>query len=163
MALTFVVGTAADVFAAELARLIDAALGLSPGRDPYRSEPVNALGWRALQTRVMRTLDTAPQLTTVDAYQAVYVPSRAAGVEHIPVGTLADPLQVGSLDALLAELRAFAAASSLPTDDVELMGLAAQQLENEDPDADLDEQTYVQLLLTAKQAHARRQPLWVVV
>lgn len=163
MALTFVVGTAADVFAPDLARLIDAALGLAPGGEPYRSEPVNALGWRALQTRVLRTLDLAPQLTGIDVYQAVYVPSRSAGVEHVPVGNLADPLQVGSLDALLAELRAFAAAASLPTDDVELMGLAAQQLENEDPDANLDEQTYVQLLLTAKQALARRQPLWVVV
>lgn len=163
MALTFVVGTAADVFAADLARLIDAALGLTPRGEPYRSEPVNVLGWRALQTRVLRTLDVAPQLTAVDAYQAVYVPSRASSVEHVPVGTLADPLQVGSLDALLAELHAFAAAASLPTDDVELMALAAQQLENEDPDADLDEQTYVQLLLTAKQAHARGQALWVVV
>jgi len=163
MSLTFVVGTAADVFGADLARLIDGALGFAPGPDAYRSEPVNALGWRALQTRVMRTLDAAPQITSIDAYQAVYAPSRPAGVEHLPVANLADPLQVGSLDALLAELRAFAAAASLPTDDVELMGLAAQQLENEDPDADLDEQTYVQLLLSAKQALARRQPLWVVI
>ena len=163
MAMTFVVGTAADVYGADLARLIDAALGVTRGTDAYRSEPVNAMGWRELQTRVMRTLDVAPQLTGVDAYQAVYVPSRASGVEPLPVGNLADPLQVGSLEALLAELHAFGAAASLPTDDVELMGLAAQQMENEDPDADLDEQTYVQLLLTAKQALARRQALWVVV
>ena len=75
----------------------------------------------------------------------------------------ADPLQVGSLDALLEELRRFASATSLPTDDLELMRLAASYLEDEDPDADLDVQTYVQLMLSAKQASARGQALWVVV
>lgn len=162
MALTFVVGTAADVFGPELARLVDAALGSAAGAEAYRSEPVHAMGWRALQTRVLRTLDLAPQLTAIDPYQAVYVPARE-GIEQLPVANLADPLQVGSLDALLDELRRFAAISSLPTDDVELMSLAARYLESDDPDADLDVQTYVQLMLSAKQAHARRQPLWVVV
>ena len=159
--LTFVAGTAADVFGGELARQIDAKLGVAPGVEAYRSEPVDAVGWRALQTRVMRTLDVAPQLTSVDAYQAVYVPGRDAGVEHVPIGTLADPLQVGSLDALLEELRRFAASASLPTDDLELMKLAAELLEADEPDPEME--TYVQLMLSAKQAFARRQPLWVVV
>lgn len=164
VSLTFVVGSAADVFGADLARLIDEALKIPPADDPYRSEPVDASGWRVLQARVLRTLDVAPQLTGVDAYQAVYVPSRGNdGVTHVPVATLADPLQVGSLDALLAELRRFAAGAALPTDDVELMQLAAHYLEQDDPDADLEVQTYVQLMLSAKQAHARQQALWVVV
>ena len=162
MSLTFVVGTASDVFGEDLARLIDAELGTRPGSDVYESEPVNAMGWRALQKRVLETLDVAPQLTGIDAYQAVYVPG-AIGVEQKPIGSLADPLQVGSLDALLEELRRFAAAASLPTDDLELMRLAAHYLESEDVDADLDVQTFVQLMLSAKQASARGQALWVVV
>lgn len=161
--LTFVVGTAADVFGPELARRIDGALEIAPAEEAYRSEPVDAGGWRALQSRVLRTLDVAPQIAGVDAYQAVYVPSRGDGVEPMPVANLADPLQVGSLDALMDELRRFAAGASLPTDDVELMQLAAQYLEHEDPNADLDVQTYVQLMLSAKQAVARRQPLWIVL
>ena len=161
MALTFVVGTAADVFGAGLGGAIDAVLSTPGGVEPYRSEPVDASGWRALQARVLRTLDDAPQVTTVDAYQAVYVPSRAAGVEYLPVANLADPLQVGSLEALLSELQRFAASSSLPTDDVELMALAAQLLESDEVNVELE--TYVQLMLSAKQAVARRQALWVVV
>ena len=133
--LTFVVGTASDVFGEELARQIDAAMPTRRANDRYESEPVNALGWRALQKRVLETLDVAPQLTGIDAYQAVYVPG-ARGIEYKPVGNLADPLQVGSLDALLEELTRFATAASLPTDDLELMRLAAQYLESGDPDAD---------------------------
>lgn len=132
------------------------------GDQPYESEPVEAIGWRQLQQRVMRTLDSAPQLTTIDAYQAVYVPVAHAQVEHVPVANLADPLQIGSLPALLDELRRFAAGAALPTDDVELMQLAAHYLET-DFDKDFDVQTYVQLFLSAKQAVVRNEPLWVVV
>ena len=110
----------------------------------------------------MRTLHGAPQLTTIDAYQAVYVPVAHDAIEHAPIANLADPLQIGSLPHLIDELRRFSAATSLPTDDVELMQLAAHYLEN-DFDSDLDVQTYVQLFLTAKQAMARNEPLWVVV
>jgi hypothetical protein len=163
-----VVGAAADVFAGELAHAIEAELQRQfpsiarDDHDSYESEPVDASGWRQLQQRVLRTLDIAPQLTTVDAYQAVYVPVAHAAVEHVPVATLADPLQIGSLPALLDELRRFAEANALPTDDVELMQLGAHYLEG-DFDADLDVQTYVQLMLSAKQASARNQALWIVV
>jgi len=166
--LTFLVGNAFDVFAGELASAVDALLrerfpSIAPGRgEPYASEPVEALGWRQLQERVMRTLDSASQLTTIDAYQAVYVPVAQPAIEHAPIANLADPLQIGSLPLLLEELRRFAAAASLPTDDVELMQLAAHYLEN-DFDSDLDVQTYVQLLLSAKQAAVRNEALWIVV
>ena len=168
VSLTFVVGSAADVFPGDLAGAIDAVLRrqfpsiVPDGDEPYQSEPVDARGWRLLQQRVLRTMDVAPQLTSVDAYQAVYVPPASEHVDHLPVPNVADPLQVGSLPALLTELRAFAAKASLPTDDVELMQLAAHYLET-DFDADLDVQTYVQLLLSAKPAIARNQALWVVV
>ena len=168
MSLTFVVGSAADVFPGDLARAIDAELrarhpALAPdSHGPYESEPVDAAGWRKLQERVLRMLDYAPQITSVDAYQAVYLPGVAAGVEHVAVATLADPLQIGSLPSLLEELHRFALAAMLPTDDVELMKLAVYYLET-DFDADLDIQTYVQLMLSARQAGARTQALWVVV
>ncbi|HUR81103.1 MAG TPA: hypothetical protein VM733_10070 [Thermoanaerobaculia bacterium] len=158
--LTFVAGTAADVFGADLGRAIDTVLPTPAGEEPYRSDPVDASGWRALQGAVLRALDDAPQITTVDAYQAVYAPDRE-GVHHIAVANLADALQVGSLDALLGELSRFAAAASLPTDDVELMSLNAHLLESDAVNLELE--TYVQLMLTAKQARSRGQALWVVV
>jgi hypothetical protein len=166
--LTFVVGTASDVFSGDLARTIDAELHkrfpslAAEAEEKYESEPVDASGWRELQRRVHQTLDVAPHLTTVDAYQAVYVPAAMEHVEHVPIANVADPLQVASLPALLDELRRFASSASLPTDDVELMQLGAQYLENETDD-DLDVQTYVQLMLSAKQAAARQQALWVVL
>lgn len=169
MPLTFVVGNASDVFAGDLAHAIDSELNRRfPGPakrtdEPYQSEPVEAIGWRQLQQRVLQSPDPSPQLATVDAYQAVYLPSAHPNVEHLPVGNLADPLQVGSLPALLDELRRFAAAASLPTDDVELMQLAVRYLESDDFDADLDVQTYVQLMLSARQAMTRGQALWIVV
>jgi hypothetical protein len=168
VSLTFVIGTAADVFGDALARAVDDALAprfaipAAHAQGAYESEPVDATGWRRLQERVLRTLDLAPQLTTVDAYQAVYVPEAHEHVEHLPVANAADPLQVGSLPALLDELQRFAASASLPTDDVELMQLAVHYLEGDDADRDLDVQTYVQLMLSAKQASARGQALWVV-
>lgn len=168
MGLTFVVGTAADVFAGDLARAVDDALHSrfafsANAEEKYESEPVDASGWRELQRRVHQTLDVAPHLTTVDAYQAVYLPSPIEHVEHVPIPNVADPLQVASLPGLLEELRRFATTASLPTDDVELMQLGAHYLESEaDFDSDLDVQTYVQLMLSAKQAAVRGQALWVV-
>ena len=157
------------MFPQGLAQAVDEELrarfpGVSADADErYESDPLDASGWRLLQQRVLRTLDLAPQLTTVDAYQAVYIPAAISSVEHIPIANAADPLQVGSLDQLIGELRQFAAAASLPIDDVELMQLNAHYLEQDDPNADLDVQTYIQLMLSAKQATARQQALWVVV
>ena len=168
MSLTFIVGSATDVFPPELARAVEDELrnrfaALSPDADDrYESDPVDASGWRLLQQRVLRTLDVAPQLTTVDAYQAVYIPREGRNVEHIPIANAADPLQVGSLAELLDELNQFAKKAALPVDDVELMQLAAHYLEQDDPLADLDVQTYIQLMLSAKQASARQQALWIV-
>jgi len=169
VALVFVAGNAADVFAPGLATAIDAAirsrfpaLPVVAG-PPYRSDPLEAEGWSALQARVMRTI-AAPHLTGLDAYQSVFVPTRFDAVESLVIPTAADPLEAGSLDALLDELRLFAAKSGLPTDDVELMTLAAKYLEDDALwDEDLDVQTYVQLFLTAKQAAAHGVPLWIAL
>jgi hypothetical protein len=172
MSLTFVVGNAADVFGPEFARIVDAVLRArfkisnGSGVEAYRSDLVEGGGWAALQFRAADALggEAVPQIATVEAYQAVYIPAGPKDVEHLPIPNAADPLQVGNLDALLEELRAFADHASLPTDDVELMNLAAKYLEDDEAfDTDPDVQTYVQLMLTAKQAAARKQPLWIVV
>lgn len=166
--LTFVVGNASDVFPAELATVIEDALHTrfpttaTLDEEAYQSEPVDASGWRALQQRVLRALDVAPQVTAIDAYQAVYLPGVPPAIEHLPVANLADPLQVGSLAALIDDLNRFAETASLPTDDLELMQLAAHYLEEAEESADVDVQTFVQLMLSAKQAVARGQALWVV-
>jgi len=170
VALVFVAGNAADVYAPDLAQAIDAELRKRfpslavVDSEAYRSEPVEGVGWGQLQARVMRTIDAAPHLAGLDAYQSVYLPLRFERVEHIAIPTVADPFEVGSLDALLDELRLFATKASLPTDDVELMQLGMKYLEDDALfDADLDVQTYVQLLLTAKQAAAHGVGLWIEV
>ena len=167
MALVFVAGNAADVFAPDLAAAIDAALRERFPSLPvvdgeaYQSDPVEASGWSQLQARAMRLI-SAPHLGGLDAYQSVYLPMRFERVEHVAIASVADPLEVGSLDMLLDELRLFASHASLPTDDVELMQLAAKYLEDDDLfSSDLDVQTYVQLFLTAKQASAHGVQLWL--
>jgi hypothetical protein len=162
VSLTFIVGSAADVFGPALAQAVEsvlrarfAALHLGGG-EAYRSEPVEYAGWRALAQR-------APGVAAVEPYQAVFVPADVGGVEALPIPNAGDPLQVASLDRLLEELRRFAAAASLPVDEVELMKLAAKYLEDDAlVNKDLDVQAYVQLMLSAKQAAATRRALWVV-
>ena len=161
--LAFVAGSASEVFPADMAESV-ARIVPSTAGDVYRSDPVDPRGWTQLQSRVMRTLDTAPQIAGIDAYQSVYVPGARSGVERVPIPNGADPLEIGSLDSLLDELRAFAARAALPTDDVELMQLAAHYLENDALiDQDLDVQTYVQLMLAAKQSAAHGVPLWIAI
>ncbi len=169
VALVFVAGNAADVFAPDLAKAIDDAIHANFPELPvvngeaYVSDPVEAVGWSQLQARAMRVI-AAPHLSGLDAYQSVFLPLRFESVQSIAIPTAADPLEAGSLDALLDELRLFAAEASLPTDDVELMRLAAKYLEDDALfDEDLDVQTYVQLFLTARQASARGVPLWIAV
>jgi hypothetical protein len=170
--LTFVAGSATDVFSGDFAGQVEAELRKRYGfesaklEDPYRSEPVNGAGWRDLQNlnRSMLGDTAAPHLTGIEAYQAVYVPVPLAKVEQIRIANAADPLQVGSLTALIDHLTQFAARASLPTDDVQLMGLAAHYLEDDSSfERELDVQVYVQLMLSAKQAVARKQALWIVV
>ena len=167
--LTFVAGTAADVFSGDFATAVDFELhsryGFEPAKieEPYRSEPVNPSGWRDLQnlSRSMLGDSAAPHLTGVDAYQAVYLPLPLKKVEHVPIANAADPLQVASLTALIEHLTQFAAHASLPTDDLELMGLAADYLESESEEKHHDVEVYIQLMLSAKQAMARKQALWI--
>ena len=162
MPLTFVAGSAQDVLGPDLARAVEDALRLKfpvtngEGEDAYRSDEVDARGWAALQNRV-------PQIAGIDAYQAVFVAAPLRGIEEVTVPNVADPFHVASLPALVDGLQQFAKRAKLPVDEVELMELAAKYLEDDDlVDADLDVQTYVQLMLSARQAMARNQALWIV-
>src|SRR5688572_5198014 len=167
---TFIVGSASDAFDADFARAVAEQLRTryayaeKTAEESYRSEPVNVKGWRELQTLMRNMIGqaAAPHFTDVDAYQTVYVPSEIAGVESIPIENAADPLHVASLPALIRELTTFAETAQLPTDEVKLMELAAEYLEAEE-DRELDFQTYVQLMMSAKQAAARGQALFVSV
>jgi len=160
--LTVIVGRAADVFGPALADAVDSvlrarfpALSLRDG-DAYHADPIEFAGWRELSQRM-------PGLAGIEPYQAVFVPADVAGVETLAVPNAADPLQVASLERLLEALRGFAEANALPTDDVELMELAARYLEDDLLiSGDLDVQAYVQLMLSAKQAAATRRALWLV-
>jgi hypothetical protein len=170
MPMSFVVGAAADIFPADFARSVEAELwkrypAPRDGSDEaWRSDIVEHEGWTLLQQLATSMLGSGhpSQLAGVDAYQMVWVPSALPHVEHVAIPNAADPLQVGSLPALVEELRVFAGAASLPTDDVELMELAVHYLEDDLAfDKDLEIQTYVQLMLAAKQASARGQALWI--
>ena len=162
MPLTLIVGRAGDVFGPALAAAVDAVLRarfpalVLAGGDAYHAEPIEFAGWRELARR-------APFLARIEPYQAVFVPAGVAAVETLPVPNAADPLQVASLEGLLESLRLFAAEHALPTDDVELMELAAKYLEDDLLiSGDFDVQAYVQLMLSAKQAAATRRALWIV-
>ena len=171
--MSFVAGTASDVFPPDFARSVDAELWKrypAPRDGPaksdveaWHSDIVEHSGWKQLRQLATSMLGGAhPSQLAVDAYQMVWVPASFAHVEHVAIPNAADPLQVGSLPSLVEELRVFAGAASLPTDDVELMELAAHYLEDEMSfDKDLEIQTYVQLMLAAKQAAARGQALWI--
>jgi hypothetical protein len=168
--MTFVAGAASDVFPADFAGAVDVqlrkrfpALAPSPTEEWYRSEEVDATGWSSLVRRYTSACGKSAQLGP-DPYQAVYLPLPIEKLEQVIVPPAADPIQAGSLPALIAELRAFAAKASLPTDDLELMQLAAKYLEDDVLiHKDLDVQTYLQLMLSAKQAAAHDAPLWVAI
>lgn len=161
MSLSFVAGSARDVFPADLAGVVEAELRKRfpmppPDEDAvYRSDAVDGRGWAVLQERI-------PELAPIDPYQAVFIPAPIDCVTEVALPNVADPLHVCSLDALMTALSAYAKRESLPVDDVELMQLAANYLESEEEDADLDVQLYVQLMQTSKQASVHQQPLWIV-
>lgn len=164
VSLTFVVGSASDVFSPQLAAAVDwelkkryPAIASSNATDAYRSDAVDGRGWGELQRGV-------PALANIDAYQAAFIPALVPGVVEIALPNVADPLHLASLGMLVQALEHFAAARSLPTDEVQLLQLAAHYLESDELiDTDLDIQTYVQLMLSAKQATTRRQAVWIVV
>ena len=63
---------------------------------------------------------------------------------------------------MVSELKDLGKVLGLPSDDDGLKELAAKYRDDDLVDADMDVQTYAQLLLAAHVAQRRRQVLWVV-
>jgi hypothetical protein len=99
---------------------------------------------------------------SMEAWQGVYVPVET----DIGVFTFdghSTPLSVASLDHLLGELEAIGVALGVRTEGADLQSLFLGYCDDDDRcDDDMDIQTYVQLLLSAREAKKRNQPLWVV-
>jgi len=98
----------------------------------------------------------------MEAWQGVYVPGEA-DIGFFTFDGHSTPLSVASLDQLIGELEAIGVALGLPTDGADLRSLFLGYRDDDDRcDDDMDIQTYVQLLLSAREAKKRNQPLWVV-
>ena len=97
----------------------------------------------------------------MEAWFGAYLPTElepdAIQVEGSPT-----PLDVASLPGLIRELEQFGTISNLPVDDAGLKALEAKYDDDDLCDEDMDLQTYAQLLLGARMARSRNQPLWVI-
>ena len=172
MGLVFTVGRPASVFDDPVAELMQHVLDaeceehLAPeGGDPepFHSAELGWSGWNLLQERARVALnpEAVPNLLSMDALHGAYLPGWAeAGAilfDDYPM-----PLDVAPLEGLIAELERVGPVLGLATDDDGLARIAARYADAENCDDDMEVQTYAQLLLAARQAAARRQPLWVV-
>jgi hypothetical protein len=127
----------------------------------YCSDEISWHGWPALQRRAAELLgeDGAEHLLSMDAWMGCYVP-----VECTPGDFEFEDEQalcVGSLPALRQELKAFANAMHLPTDDTGLREVLAT-VEAEAEEEQLSIETFAVLLQAVHVAERRRQVLWVV-
>jgi hypothetical protein len=131
---------------------------------PHYSEQVAWSGWGELQNRATSVLggEQVPHLLAVDAWQGVFLPIVITPTE-IKMGNHPSPLRCASLPMLIKELERFAEALSLPTEEEGLLQPAEKYLDDNDlVDTDMDIQTYIQLMLSAKVADLNKQPLWIV-
>jgi hypothetical protein len=172
MGLYFTAGNPADVFVEAFGETVRRTLESHFGGQfvfdssdpPYTSEEVGWSGWRQLQDRARGLIpeEKIAHFLSMEAWQGVYVPVET----DIGVFTFdghSTPLSVASLDHLLGELEAIGVALGLPTDGADMQSLFLGYRDDDDRcDDDMDIQTYVQLLLSAREAKKRNQPLWVV-
>jgi hypothetical protein len=173
MGLDFTVGTAAAAFKqpfdSEVERAVESEFGITLPRDEqeyeaYYSEEVGWSWWGMLQERAASVLgeERVTHLLAVEAWQGVFLPARISPTRIQPRGFSA-PVQCASLPELARELEAFAEALTLPTDEGGLRALVQKYNDDDElVDSDGDIQTYVQLMLAAKDAVLRNLPLWVV-
>lgn len=173
MALVFKVGGPEDVFnadygagvRAELEAHFGDAMDLSPSADPWYSEELGWSGWADLQDRSLEAFGdkATPHLLSMEAWNGVYVPVETDPCRFEEVPGDATPLDIASLFALIGELESLGEALELPIDEPGLYALAQKYLDDDELcDEDMDLQTYAQLLLGARIALERNQPLWVV-
>jgi hypothetical protein len=171
MGLAFSVGNPWDVFLPDYAERVRARLAreFGPGvvsdspEEAYSSDEVGWGGWARLQEAAAAAVgaDRMPHLLSMEAWNGCYVPVPTEPTAF-PIPGNSAPLAVGSLAALVGELEAVGAALGLPTDDDGLRELATEHADDEPREYDMDYQTYAELLLAARVAQRRRQPLWVV-
>ena len=172
MGLIFTVGRPTDVFDAPFAELVEHVLeaecddrvdwGLD-GVEPFHSAELGWSGWNLLQerARVALTPEEVPNLLSMDAILGAYLPGwPEAG--SIVFDDYPMPLDVAPLEALIAELEMVGPALGLATDTDGLAAIATKYADEDLCDDDMEIQTFAQLLLSAREAVARRQPLWVV-
>jgi hypothetical protein len=171
MGLTFSVGNPVDAFIEPFANRVKETLAshfpgtieLDSDEEAYFSEELGWSGWRLLQEKAVHAVTAArvPHFLSMEAWSGCYVPAETQPGSFEFDGQ-ETPLDVASLPALVSELEAVGKALELPTDENGLKQLAAKYQEDDLIDADMDIQTYAQLLLAARVAQLRRQILWVV-
>ena len=172
MGLVFTVGRPACVFDDPVAELMDHVLDAECGEhlapdggeaEPFHSGELGWSGWGLLQERARVALapEEVPNLLSMDAIHGAFLPgwdeAGAILFDDYPM-----PLDVASLEGLIAELERIGPALGLATDEAGLDRIAARYVDDEARDDDMEIQTFAHLLRAARQAVARRQPLWVV-
>ena len=172
MGLVLTVGRPASVFDDPFAELVDYVLTaeceeyLAPeGGDPepFHTPELGWSGWNLLQERARMALapEEVPNLLSMDAWHGAYLPGWAeAGA--ILFDDYPTPLDVAPLEGLIGELERVGPALGWATDDVGLAALVARYEDDDRCDDDMEVQLYAHLLIAARQARERRQPLWVV-
>jgi len=175
MGLVFSVGNPTDAFESPFAEQVrdlltahfSTSVVVDSKLEPWYSNEISWSGWQSLQERAAEVVDAKrlTHLLSMKAWRGCYVPANTEPWSiDIETEGWSEPLAlaVASLSALVAELEAVGLALDLSIDDAGLRDLAAKYQDDELIDADMEIQTYAQLLLGAHEAQRRRQPLWVV-
>lgn len=172
MGLVFTVGRPADVFDEPFAEVVQHVLKAEcedditfdeAGVEPFNSAELGWSGWNLLQERARLALspEEVPNLLSMDAIHGAYLPGWVeAGAILFDANPM--PLDVASLESLVDELEKLGPALGLATDADGLAKIAKRYQDDDSCDDDMEIQTFAQLLLTAREAARRRQPLWVV-
>lgn len=172
MGLTFSVGNGSHVFEEPYGSNLDEAfqehfsgfISSYPEEEAWYSRELAWSGWESLQQRARETLGASavPHLLAMPAWKGAYLPVDIEPCSITDVPGEDSHLDLASLDHLIAELEAFGRASGLPLDEAGLQELAAKYNDDDTIDADMDLQTYAQLLLASHEAKRARCPLWIV-
>jgi hypothetical protein len=171
MGLTFTVGNPSDAFVEPFATRVrgtlevecEGSVVLDSAEEPYYSQELGWSGWQLLQELASDKVspEQVPHLLSMEAWSGVYLPSwnRIGALEFDGEPT---PLDVASLDSLIEELELVGRALGLATDAEGLKAIAVKYEDDDLVDSDMEIQTYAQLLLAAREAKRRKQPLWIV-
>ena len=172
MGLIFTVGRPSDVFDEPFAGVVQHVLEAEceddiafedENAEPFNSTELGWSGWSLLQERARFALapEEISHFLSMDAIHGAYLPGWVeAGAILFEASPM--PLDVASLEGLIDELEKLGPALGLPTDSEGLAHIVHRYRDDDSCDDDMEIQTYAQLLLAAREAARRRQPLWVV-